>query len=94
MQMNAAQMTAFRIGENELVFHPVTVLNVQKGASDDTDVDPAERVDRAYWGKRSAAGLSRTVCAISQFVESPRITWNRNHVVLGSKGYNYFGFNQ
>ena len=41
MQMNAAQMTAFRIGENELVFHPVTVLNVQKGASDDTDVDPA-----------------------------------------------------
>jgi hypothetical protein len=90
--MIAVQMSAFRFGDGEIVLHPVTVLNVAEETSDDTDVDPAERVDRAYWEKRSAPALLKAVDAISQIVHGPRLTWNRSHVAMGSEGYNFCWF--
>jgi hypothetical protein len=90
--MIAVQISAFRFGEGEIVLHPVTVLNVAEETSDDADVDPAERVDRAYWEKRPAPGLLKAVDAFSQFVRQPHLTWNRGHVAMGSEGYNFCWF--
>ena len=70
--MMAVQMSAFRFGEGAVVLHPVTVLNVTQETSNDTDVDPAERVDRAYWEKRSASGLLKAVDFISKIVREPQ----------------------
>jgi hypothetical protein len=90
--MVAVQMSAFRFGDAEIVLHPVTVLNVTEETSDETDVDPAERVDRAYWEKRAASSLLKAVDTISKFVRDPRLTWNRGHVALGSNGYSFCWF--
>jgi hypothetical protein len=90
--MIAVQMSAFRFGDGEIVLHPVAVLNVAEETSDDTDVDPWERVDRAYWEKRSALGLLRAVDTVSRIVNEPRLTWNRGHVAMGTGGYNFCWF--
>jgi hypothetical protein len=55
-------------------------------------VDAEERVDRAYWEKRSAPGLLKAVDIVSQIVREPRLTWNRGHVAMGSGGYNFCWF--
>src|SRR5450631_1675181 len=51
--MIAVQLGAFRLDDNSIVLHPVTVLDVVDEIADVDGFDPAEQADRAFWEKKS-----------------------------------------
>jgi hypothetical protein len=91
--MIAVQLSAFRVDDNTIVLHPVTVLDVAEEI--DGDGDP-ERVDRAYWEKRadpaSLAVMDKIVASLQTQSAEPRLTYNRYHIALGTTGYNFCRF--
>lgn len=93
--MIAVQLSAFPI-DGGIVLHPVTVLDVVEEANADV-VDEVEKVDRNYWERRSdPAFLSVVDRIVSIFRTSggdTRVTYNRNHIALGTTGYNFCWFN-
>ncbi len=94
--MIAVQISAFRMNDNEVAIHPVTVLNVPEELEDDIDVDPAERADRPYWQKRASPEfliiVDHIVAALRQSNMDPRLTYNRGHIAIGTTGYNFCWF--
>jgi hypothetical protein len=91
--MIAVQLSAFRLGDaDEIVIHPVTVLDVIEETGD-PDVADVERVDRAYWEKKSTLVFLQAVDYIATLIRQggiePRITYNRGHIALGGTGYNF-----
>ena len=46
--MIAVQLSAFRLDDNSIVLHPVTVLDVVEEIADVDGFDPAEQADRAF----------------------------------------------
>ena len=94
--MVAVQLNAFRIGENNIALHAVTVLDVNKEIEAGVDVDPAERADRQFWEKRSSPDFLSTIDKIVSFLREtgsePRLTYNRHHIAMGSSGYNFCWF--
>jgi hypothetical protein len=92
--MIAVKLSAFLVGDS-IVLHPVTVLDVIEEASD-LDVAAEERVDRAYWEKKSNSGslalMDKIVSLLRTDSIEPRLTYNRHHVALGTTGYNFCWF--
>ncbi|HWF64638.1 MAG TPA: hypothetical protein VN685_08515, partial [Rhizomicrobium sp.] len=90
----AIKLSAFRI-DDRVILHPVTVLNVREESSDPDVLDPIERADRAYWEKKSPSTLIITDKIVSSFRAAsiePRLTYNRNHIAMGTTGYNFCWF--
>ena len=91
--MIAIKLSVFRIGE-EIFLHPVTVLDVVEEVSD--YVDPIELVDRSYWEKKATSGFLPVIDKISTLLAneglSPKVSYNRNHIALGTIGYNFCWF--
>jgi hypothetical protein len=92
--MIAVQLSAFPV-DGGVVLHPVTVLDVVEETNSDA-VDEVEKADRTYWEKKSnPAFLSVVDKIVSPFRASgsePRVTYNRNHIALGTAGYNFCWF--
>lgn len=89
--LTAIKLSALQIGD-EVYLHPVTVLDVIDEVIDDS-VDPIERSDRSQWEKKSPstlAVLDFLVDGIRGAGIEPRVTYNRNHLAIGSTGRNFF----
>lgn len=91
----AIKMSAFKICENEIILHPVTVLDIVEEVFDDRPVDVLERSDRAFWEKKSPSTLSimdKFVALLKSCEIDSRITYNRHHIALGTTGRNFCWF--
>lgn len=94
--MIAVQLSAFPI-DNSVILHPVTVLDVSEETADvGAAVDQVEQADRAYWEKKadpaSLAVVDKIVAALKTDTIDPRLTYNRYHIAMGTKGYNFCWF--
>jgi hypothetical protein len=93
--MIAVQLSAFPV-DGGVVLHPVTVLDVVEEANSDV-VDDVEKADRTYWEKKSNPAFLSVVDKIVSLFRTgggePRVTYNRNHIALGTVGYNFCWFN-
>jgi hypothetical protein len=92
--MIAVQLSAFLIDEN-IILHPVTVLNVAVETEDEPV--PEERVDRAYWERKSSAGSLAVMDKIVSLLGTdtpgePKLTYNRSSIAFGTTGYNFCWF--
>ena len=90
----AVKLSAFVMNGNVMLL-PVTVLDVIEESSDPDVVDPVERVDRAYWERRSLSLLTvmdTVVAALNTANIEPRLAYNRSHIALGSTGRNFCWF--
>jgi hypothetical protein len=74
--MIAVQLSAFPI-DNNVVLHPVTVLDVSEETADVSAVDQVEQADRAYWEKKadpaSLAVVDKIVAALKTDNVEPRL---------------------
>ena len=90
----ALQLNAFSI-DNAVVLHFTKVLDVYEEGEPEDDIGGGQ-VDRRYWEKRaSAASLSvvdRLVSLVQSTIGAPRLTYNKNHIALGTTGYNFCWF--
>jgi hypothetical protein len=89
--MIALQLNAFTFDDN-IVLHFTKVLDVLEAAEEAEDA-PAEHADRRYWENR-ANPMSLTVAdGIISMIPctngTPRITYNRGHIAVGTTGYNF-----
>ena len=88
----AIQLSAFSI-ENSVVLQFTKVLDVLEEAVDGGD-EP--EVDRRYWERRSGATslaiLDNVVAMVEKELGTPHITYNKNHVALGTSGFNFCWF--
>lgn len=90
----AIKMSAFALN-GKVVLNPVTVLDVIEESSDSDAVDPIEQADRAYWERKSQSTLSimdKIVALLRADTIEPRLTYNRGHIALGTKGRNFCWF--
>ncbi|HEY5504093.1 MAG TPA: hypothetical protein VIK28_02975, partial [Sedimentisphaerales bacterium] len=91
--MIAVQLSAFRLDDNNVVLHPVTVLDVFEEVADIDAVDEVERADRPYWDKKSEpsslAILDKIVSLLRANNIDPKLTYNRYHIAIGTTGYNF-----
>jgi hypothetical protein len=79
----AVQLSAFVIGEN-IVLHPVIVLNVIEEIPPEVEPEP---VDRAYWEKKSNPASLAVMDKIASLLSAdtpgePRFIYNRTYIVL------------
>jgi hypothetical protein len=90
----AIQLNAFSF-DNSVVLHFTKVLDVFEEAGDVEDAG-GEPVDRRYWEQRagfaSLAVLDHVVALVEREIGPPRVTYNKNHVALGTGGYNFCWF--
>jgi hypothetical protein len=87
----ALQLNAFRFNSS-LALNIVKVLDITEVAEDE-DQEVQEQVDRKYWELRSS---TKSIEVMDKFIKLlpeefgiPRITYNRHHVAMGTKGYNF-----
>jgi hypothetical protein len=94
--MIAVQLSAFKLDDNNVVLHPVTVLDVVEEVVDIDVVDEVERADRPYWEKKaepsSLAILDKIVSLLRENSIDPKLTYNRYHIAIGTTGYNFCWF--
>jgi hypothetical protein len=94
--MIAVQLSAFKLDDNNIVLHPVTVLDVVEEIADIDAVDEVERADRPSWDKKaepsSLAILDKIVSLLRTNNIDPKLTYNRYHISIGTTGYNFCWF--
>jgi hypothetical protein len=94
--MIAVQLNAFRISENDIALHAVTVLNVNKEIqADEDEVAPSERKNRQYWQSRRSPDYLSIIDEIASLFQPSGhdpLTYNRHHIALGTTGYNFCWF--
>lgn len=93
--MIAVQLEAFKIDENSIALHAVTVLDVTEEAPEDYVTEEAQ-ADRKYWDQKvnpaSLAIMDRIVAALKSDGLVERLTYNKGHIALGSTGNNFCWF--
>ena len=87
----AIQMTAIRTDAG-LILQFTKVLDIYQETS--PDIEPAgDPVNRAFWEKRASpaamAVLDKIVAMIEQKIAVPRVTYNKNHIAIGTTGTNF-----
>jgi hypothetical protein len=95
--MIAVQLSAFKLDDNSVVLHAVTVLNVVEEIVGAYVPEEAEETDRPFWEKKrdpaSLAVMDKIVAAMKNTAEAEqRVTYNKGHIALGSTGNNYCWF--
>jgi len=90
----ALQLNAFSI-DNAVVLHITKVLDVFSEA-EDVEEAGGEQVDRRYWERRAGATslsvLDAVVAMIEKEIGTARVTYNKNHISLGTIGFNFCWF--
>lgn len=86
----ALQLNAFSF-DNSVVLHFTKVLDVFEDAE-----DTGGQVDRRYWERSAGAAslgvLDQVVSLVEREISQPRVTYNKNHIALGTSGYNFCWF--
>jgi hypothetical protein len=87
----AIQLSAFEL-DKRIVLHFTTVLDLPEPESDEEGLG-TEKVDRAYWEKRSNPAslklVDRMVSLIPGLSGGPHITYNKYHIAVGTSGQNF-----
>lgn len=90
----AIQLNALTVGES-IVLHFTKVLDILQEADVEDEVAGGQ-VDRRYWDKRASAGslaaLDKIVALVQATASAPRVTYNKNHIALGTTGVNFCWF--
>lgn len=90
----ALQLNAFSI-DNSVVLHFTKVLDVF-AETEDVEEAGGEQVDRRYWERRagatSLAVLDAVVAMVEKEIGATRVTYNKNHIALGTSGFNFCWF--
>jgi hypothetical protein len=91
----AIQLSAFRIGD-DVVLQFTRVLDTYEFGAEPEEDERAEPVDRGYWEKRTRPESLAVVNSISALIPTekgtPRLTYNKFHIALGTLGYNFCWF--
>jgi hypothetical protein len=92
----AIQLSAFRMVD-EVVLQFTRVLDTYEfGAEAEEEDEVAETVDKDYWERRTSAESLAVVDAVSALIPkekgTPRLTYNKYHIALGTSGYNFCWF--
>ena len=90
----AIQLNALLV-DDAIVLHFTKVLDVYQEAEVE-DEAAGGQVDRRYWEKRASAGslavLDKIVSLVQGGAAQPRVTYNKNHIALGTTGVNFCWF--
>lgn len=90
----AIQLSAFRFND-EVVLQFIRVLDTYEYAVEVPE-EPGEIVDSSYWEKRSNPESLAVMALIQGLTPNdngdPRLTYNSNHIALGTSGYNFCWF--
>jgi hypothetical protein len=90
----ALQLNAFTLDQS-VVLHVTKVLDVWEEAEPEDETGGGQ-VDRRYWEKRASSGslavLDAIVTLVKDLGRAPRVTYNKNHIALGTTGYNFCWF--
>lgn len=91
----AIQLNALTIGD-AMVLHFTKVLDVYQETEVEDELAGGQ-VDRRYWDKRASSGslaaLDKIVALVQSTTSPPRVTYNKNHIALGTTGVNFCWFN-
>lgn len=91
----ALQLVAFPIDSGQIVLHGIKVLDIYEEVEPEEDI-AGEQVDRRYWERRSSPAaleaLDTIVGLVGSEITAPRVTYNKNHVALGTSGRNFCWF--
>lgn len=91
----ALQLVAFQIDKDQIAIHAIKVLDIFQEADPVEDM-PSDQVDRRYWEKRTTAAsleaLDKVIALVSTEISSARVTYNKNHIALGTGGRNFCWF--
>jgi hypothetical protein len=94
--MIAVQLEAFKIDENSVALHAVTVLDVAEETPEDYVTEEAQQTDRKYWDQRvnpaSLAIMDKIVAALKSDGIQEHLTYNKGHIALNSTGNNFCWF--
>jgi hypothetical protein len=94
--MIAVQLEAFKIDENSVVLHAVTVLDVAEEAPEAYVAEEAEETDRKYWEQKrdatSLAVMDKILSSLKTIGIEERVSYNKHHIALGSTGNNFCWF--
>lgn len=95
VKLVALQLNVFSI-DNSVVLHFTKVLDVSAETEDVEEGEGGEQVDRRYWERRagatSLAVLDAVVAMIEKEIGPARVTYNKNHIALGTSGFNFCWF--
>lgn len=91
----ALQISAFQLEPGQVGMQIIKVLDIFQEADPEDDT-PGEQVDRKDWEKRTTVGsltaLDSVVSLVSTEVAPARVTYNKNHIALGTGGRNFCWF--
>jgi len=91
--MIALQLSTFTF-DNAVVLHFAKVLDVYEVT--EPEDEPGGQVDRRYWEKRasvaSLAVVDKVIALIQSKIGVARVTYNKNHIALGTSGFNFCWF--
>jgi hypothetical protein len=94
--MIAIQLSAFKLDENKIGLHAVTVLDVVEEIVEDGAPEAEEETDRPYWEKRrdpaSLSVVDKVANALKASGVDLRIAYNKHHIALRSTGNNFCWF--
>jgi hypothetical protein len=94
--MIAVQLEAFKVDDNSIVLHAVTVLDITEETPEAYVSEEAEQTDRKYWEKKrdftSLAVMDKIVASMKSSGLEERLSYNKHHIALGSKGNNFCWF--
>ena len=92
--MIAIQLNALLV-DDAIVLHFTKVLDVYQEAEVEDEVAGGQ-VYRRYWDKRASAGslavLDKILSLVQGSISPPRVTYNKNHIALGTTGVNFCWF--
>lgn len=93
--MVAIQLSAFVV-DDSIILHFTRVLDTYEFGAEPEEEETGEQADRAYWEKRATRESLGVVDAFVSLVPtvqgSPRVTYNKGHIALGTSGYNFCWF--
>jgi hypothetical protein len=94
--MIAVQLGAFKIDDNNIVLHAVTVLDITEDSPETYVSEEAEETDRKHWEKKrdfmSLNVMDKIVSGMKATGIEERLSYNKHHIALGSTGNNFCWF--
>jgi hypothetical protein len=94
--MIAVQLSAFKLSDDSIVLHAVTVLDVVEEIVEDDGPEILEETDRAYWEKKrdpsSLSVMDKIVNALKTSASELSIAYNKHHIAIRTTGNNFCWF--
>lgn len=94
--MIAVQLAAFKVDDNSIVLHAVTVLDVTEDSPENYVSEETEETDRKYWEKKrdptAIAVMDKIVAGMKLTGIEERLSYNKGHIAFGSTGNNFCWF--